>query len=561
MITGIKPRVNEAREFLEIAKDFKDAKEIIREALSNSWDAGATNVTLNFDLQKNWGERGKKIVVNILDNGEGMSSMLRPGIGTSEIEDFFNLGDSHKAYGCIGSKGHGAKIYYKSSGITVTTFKNGKNLIAKTEVNPWESLSKGIVPTYCLEEADRDGKGTQIFVDGFLGKQKDFESADELIQYILWYTVIGSFGNYFGHPRKMDVALKTTNSPSPISISFGFVFPDENLDLSNTSDNFCKIFGPEKISCGETEAGEQVEVEIIGAVLGESKRSFVPHTYEMMGLWFCKDYIKIERDNTYVEDVFGGQYYYRSIVVFANCQKFDLTANRNNIRREDEEYGIAVEGIKSFIKIIKESDFTKKYFEMNKKEKEERENKRKKDEEKKRVENRLKEINRRINKYKGRTDLNSDLQGSPIKEPVNEAETALLLQSMISCTHPGIDFRIGEYNANFGTDLIVEYNSKGIPSFAWVELVHKLSNLFVWVHPPEGIHKIVCWELGECREKQNLIDGREAKLAKRTNGRYNLDISSDTIDVYALKRITLSKIIKMVNYDNCRKIKYLDSQN
>ena len=36
MPTGIRPRVNEAKEFIEIAKDFKDAKEIIREALSNS---------------------------------------------------------------------------------------------------------------------------------------------------------------------------------------------------------------------------------------------------------------------------------------------------------------------------------------------------------------------------------------------------------------------------------------------------------------------------------------------------------------------------------------------
>jgi len=52
MPTGVRPRVNEAREFLEIAKDFKDPKEIIREALSNSWDAGATRVTLKFDLLK-----------------------------------------------------------------------------------------------------------------------------------------------------------------------------------------------------------------------------------------------------------------------------------------------------------------------------------------------------------------------------------------------------------------------------------------------------------------------------------------------------------------------------
>ena len=89
MPTGIRPRVNEAREFLEIAKDFKDPKEIIREALSNSWDAGAKKVTLKFELLRIDGTRRKKIMVDITDDGEGMSSVKREGIGTSEIEDFF----------------------------------------------------------------------------------------------------------------------------------------------------------------------------------------------------------------------------------------------------------------------------------------------------------------------------------------------------------------------------------------------------------------------------------------------------------------------------------------
>lgn len=52
MREGIRPRVNEAREFLEIAKDFKDPKEIIREALSNSWDAGASKASLKFSHSK-----------------------------------------------------------------------------------------------------------------------------------------------------------------------------------------------------------------------------------------------------------------------------------------------------------------------------------------------------------------------------------------------------------------------------------------------------------------------------------------------------------------------------
>jgi len=74
MREGIRPRVNEAREFLEIAKDFKDPKEIIREALSNSWDAGASKTILKFDLVPLPGTRKKKIIVEIADDGDGMST-------------------------------------------------------------------------------------------------------------------------------------------------------------------------------------------------------------------------------------------------------------------------------------------------------------------------------------------------------------------------------------------------------------------------------------------------------------------------------------------------------
>lgn len=538
MKTGIRPRVNEAREFLEIAKDFKDPKEIIREALSNSWDARATKVSLKFDLQRIPNSRRKKLMVEIYDDGDGMSAEPRQGIETSEIEDFFNLGDSNKTYGCIGTKGHGTKIYYKSNGIVVETWKKGKYVKAETEVNPWESLRKGIVPTYKMDdEKELEGKGTRILIDGFLGKQKDFNSIDQLIQYISWYSVIGSFGQYFGNPKKMDVELRPVNCPTFVSIPFGFKFPDENIDLSKTSDNFCKLFGPKKIECGHTESGKKVEVEIIGAVLGEVKRDVVSHTYDMMGLWLCKDYIRIERNNSCIEEVFKGQYWYRTFLIFANCQQFDLTANRNNVRTEDEEYRLAFEGIRNFIKEINDDQCTKDYFVKNKKEKEEKGQAKTENEKKERHKNRQNEIAERINRYKGRADLITTINGAPIKEPIYEVETALVLQAMITAQHPGIDFRIGEYNINLGTDLLVEYKSKGIPSYAWVELVQKLSNLFTWSHPPEGIHKIICWELGDSKEKQNLQDGREARLTKKASGRYNLDIGSDTLDIYVLKEI------------------------
>jgi len=538
MPTGIRPRVNEAREFLEIAKDFKDPKEIIREALSNAWDAGASKAVLKFDLIQIPGTRKKKIIVEIEDDGEGMSSVKREGIGTSEIEDFFNLGDSHKPYGSIGTKGHGTKIYYKSNGIIVDTWKNGKHIHAETEMPPWETLNKGIVPTYGYTEDTIDGRGTKIIVDGFEGKQSEFESSDILIKYILWFTVLGSFGQYFGSPKKMDVELKPINFPKPMSIPFGFKFPDENADLSKGTENYCKVFGPKTIDCGETDEGRKITVEMIGAILGEANRGLVPRTYEMMGLWLCKDFIRVERNNLIIENVFGGQYFYRSLLLFANCQQFDLTANRNNIRSDQEEYDLAVKGIEQFLKDVQNNPATRAYFNAKKKEEENKKLEEFKENEEKRKEEARKKIEQRLNEYKGRPDLSiSNVVRAPLKEPKSEAETSLLLQAMISSKHPGIDFVIGEYKTSYGTDLIVAYKNKGIDSLAWAEIVVTLENLFTWSHPPEGIHKVICWELGNVQEKQNFKDGKEAKLIKKDKGRYHLDVGSDTIEVYVLREI------------------------
>jgi hypothetical protein len=540
MPEGIRPRVNEAKEFLEIAKDFKDPKEIIREALSNSWDAGASKVTLRFNLAFIPGTRRKKIMVEIVDDGEGMSSVDRLEVGSSEIAGFFNLGDSYKPYGSIGSKGHGTKIYYKSFGIQVDTWKDGKHIHAETEVPPWESLQKGIVPTYRYEEVeDTSGKGTVILVDGFQAKQTEFTSLDVLTQYLQWYTVLGSFGQYFNSPRKLDVEVKPADASFPVTLSYGFRFPEEQLDFEKGTETICKVFGPETIDCGETEGGSKVVVEVIGALLGDTHRNIVPHTYTHMGLWLCKDYIRIERNNEILEGVFKGQYYYRSMLIFANCQMFDLTANRNNIRTDQEEYDLAVKGIEKFAQSIWDSSTTKTYFESKKQD----EKRKKREEEDKETQERKERVQQtrkdRINSYKGRPALHAPgIAGFPIKEPRSEAETALLLQAMISSEHPGIDFVIGDYNTASGVDLIIEQYDKEILNLKWAELVSSLDKLFQWRHPPEGYHCIICYQLGDVKEVQKFQDGQEAKLVKKaTAGRYTLLVGSDSIEVYVLREM------------------------
>lgn len=540
MPKGLIPRVNEAREFLEIAKDFKDPKEIIREALSNSWDAAASEVSITFDLVRVPGTRRKQIVVEITDDGDGMSSLPRDGIESSEIEGFFNLGDSYKPHGSIGSKGHGTKIYYKSHGIEVETYKQGKRIIARTEVNPWLTLNDGKVPSYGFDEVDDlSGKGTKIRVDGFQAKQADFKSLDNLIEYVQWYTVLGSFGQYFGSPRSMRLHLKPADAYSGVTVPFGFKFPNEEIDLAKGTENACKIFGPETVKCGTTEAGKSVHVEIVGALLGETHRDIVPHTYSHMGIWLSKDFIRIERKNEILEGVFGGQYYYRSFLLFANCQEFDLTANRNNIRTDQEEYDLAIKGIEKYCKKIWDDDFVKEYFGSKKEEDDRKAEERRAKEREKVADRAVQRRKDRINAYEGRPNLTFDgVVAGPIKEPSSEAETALLLQAMISSHHAGIDFVIGDYNTTQGVDLIVEMTDKEIPSMRWAELVSSLDKLYAWSHPPEGYHIIVCYQLGSVKGEGEFPDGSKGRLVRKDSpGRYALLVGKETIDVYVLREI------------------------
>ena len=183
--------------------------------------------------------------------------------------------------------------------------------------------------------------------------------------------------------------------------------------------------------------------------------------------------------------------------------------------------------------------FVKEYFSTKKKEDDEQAEQKKKKRESDRLAQRKREREDRINRYKGRPNLKfRDLQGAPVKEPNNEAETTLLLQAMISSRHPGIDFVIGDYNTSRGVDMVVETTDKHIPSIKWAEIVYSLDNLFRWSHPPDGYHVVVCYELGGIKEKQKFEDGSEAHLVrKEVAGRYAMIVGSDTLDVYVLREI------------------------
>ncbi|MFL5763898.1 MAG: ATP-binding protein [Bacteroidia bacterium] len=539
MPSGIKPKVNPAREFYEIANDFAEPKELLREAISNSYDAEANKVDFGFELHHRPGSYAQKmIVIKIQDDGNGMSCEKDNEEESSDLETFFNLGDSKKTDNQIGSKGHGSKIFYKSNKIEVETWHHGIKTVAETEDEfLWETLQSYKLPTYKYDSVkDKSGKGTIIKITDFKAKQREFENATLLKKYVHWNTIAGSFKNYFypNETKSLDISIKCYHDKEPTKIPFGFKFPAEQTDLSNGTKDFCKIISSKIIDIPVDEK-KTIRVEIIGAFLGEDKRKeILDDTYWNMGLWLCKDFIKIERDNEILDSIFGGEYYYRNFFILANCQQFDLTANRNNIRKNTEEYDVAIEEIKAFIKKeFKESDTWKAFFEAKKVEKD-RDDRAKLE---KKIEERINQLEETINNYQKRPDLKTTHPNLIIKEPRNEAETVLLLQSMISAGHPGIDFKIGGYNATYGTDLIIEKSTKGTKRIEWMEAVFSLDRLFKWSHPSQSFHGIICWEIGTFDDSVKEENGMLPMLIGKTKGRYNLNIGTDTLEVYVLKEI------------------------
>ena len=80
----IEPKVDSAQEFIEIALDFSNPLDLVREAISNAFDAKANNIVLDFSVIQEYGEKILKIEIE--DNGTGMDE--------KGLASFFDLGNS-----------------------------------------------------------------------------------------------------------------------------------------------------------------------------------------------------------------------------------------------------------------------------------------------------------------------------------------------------------------------------------------------------------------------------------------------------------------------------------
>ena len=221
----IQPNVNQIAEFFEIINDFRDPRDAVREAISNAFDAKATELSVEVRMDDFLGDQA--LVLTFEDNGEGMIAS-DSGPSTPSLDGFFGLGHSTRRgdKGAIGEKGHGTKTYFNSRRIEVWTWRSGIETYALME-NPRAELQQGRLPEYewdaskAASPANRTG--TRVIVWGYNKNLTKGFSHHELRDFILWFSKFGSIERELGiddHKGK-KLTLKGLGADTQEELLFG----------------------------------------------------------------------------------------------------------------------------------------------------------------------------------------------------------------------------------------------------------------------------------------------------------------------------------------------------
>jgi len=349
-LDDIEPEVHPAAEFLNITKDFEDPKEVIREAISNSFDANANNIEIEVLVDRSSGV--DDLVITIKDDGVGMNE--------SDLKAFFDLGNSRMLRAmergeplptCIAEKGHGTKVYFNSKHMEVETFSN--NIALKAIMNdPWAKLHRREVPRAEKWKSDNPENitGTLVKIYGYNYASKDPLSGfshDELKDYILWFTKFGSIELLFGNneDRHKKLRLKSLDATQWEELNCGHPFPPENYErraLRQEDPAEPMEYYVRKLFCDEQPViGYPTErIQFVFYLEGDkAKRKYNDmispprkegsHTVQQRyGLRLCKDYIPLRvRANEWIAKKTEWTKWH----AFVNCQGFHLTANRGDV--------------------------------------------------------------------------------------------------------------------------------------------------------------------------------------------------------------------------------------
>jgi len=498
----IKPKVDEPREFLEIANDFANPLDLVREAISNSFDAKAGFIRLKFYVEKEYGE--DIFIIFIEDDGNGMDK--------KELQAFFDLGNSttREDPETIAEKGHGTKVYFNSREIKVETSKGGNYPFYRAIMgDPFKNLYDNRVPAIPVDEEENteNWKGTKIWIKGYNNNRRDKFTHERLKDYVLWFTKFGSAEKEFGIVKNVDkkLFLKGVNKSKEEELNFGHIFPDENKDVEKLFEEK-GVMGPKYYVRRWKKKGNlpnfpDKKYEAVFCVEGDKiKREYNPmlrrpgytapeEAYtvrERYGLWLCKDYIPIGQKNEWI--VTKGTEYVK-FHAFFNFQEFRLTANRGSVENTPSEIMKDVETVvkKIYTEITESDDWDslewleqEAFGEVTK------------EKEKKDYEKRIKRgKNVRVAEYQGHTLV------EPVKENKYYSEQGVYsLFLTLKVLKPDLfPFEIVDYDTHFGIDIIAREPSNlslDKSHLYYIEFKGKLTSTLN--HSFKYLKNIVCWD-------------------------------------------------------------------
>lgn len=132
---ALTPMIDYSHVLSELSVNRQDPCELLRELISNSYDAHAKDIWF-FPLEQYEG-------IIFIDNGQGLNTIPEAGKSISNYEAFFSIGKTTKTKGeNIGYKCQGSKLCFASSEVTVISkFEGKENWIYKRIDNPRTNLS------------------------------------------------------------------------------------------------------------------------------------------------------------------------------------------------------------------------------------------------------------------------------------------------------------------------------------------------------------------------------------------------------------------------------------
>ena len=130
--------IDDARMFLHVMHARHDPLEVLREALSNSYDARARYAKVTVSTRSR-----QSLDVEVVDNGHGVRPM--------EFRYFFGLGFGNKSsQETIGNKGLGTKLFFNSDAVEVVTKLPTGGAYSAALESPLGHLERGVIPDYSL---------------------------------------------------------------------------------------------------------------------------------------------------------------------------------------------------------------------------------------------------------------------------------------------------------------------------------------------------------------------------------------------------------------------------